>query len=103
MSTEVSLVMSKVGGADETTPHQAKMRNSLVNMMAWLEENVGAMLAALPPQRDLSYLEVTLFCLVKHLEFREVLPTDSYGELNRFCQQFSTRASATETVFRFDL
>ncbi|WP_163988429.1 glutathione S-transferase N-terminal domain-containing protein [Pyxidicoccus caerfyrddinensis] len=101
MATEVSLVMAKVGGGTEG-PHQAKMRTALLNMMAWLEQNVGTVLAALPAQRDLSFLEVTLFCLVTHLEFREVLPTAQYAELTRFCQQFATRASASATAFRFD-
>jgi glutathione S-transferase len=102
MATEVSLVMGKLGGGGEDGAHQAKMRKSLLNMMAWLEENVGAVLAALPPQRDLSFLEVSLYCLVKHLEFRSVLPMDPYAKLNDFCQRFATRASVSETPFRFD-
>lgn len=103
MATEVSLVMAKVGGgASEGNAHQAKMRTQLINMLAWLDQNAQAVLAALPPQRDLSFLEVTLYCLVKHLEFREVLPTAPYAELNRFCQQFEARASIQATAFRFD-
>jgi glutathione S-transferase len=100
MSTEVSLIMGKAAGTDSST-HHAKMQQSLVNMMSWLEENARPILATLPP-RDLSYLEVTLFCLVTHLEFRGVLPTAPYPALNEFCQQFATRASAGETSFRFD-
>ncbi|MFL5347369.1 MAG: glutathione S-transferase domain-containing protein [Hyalangium sp.] len=102
MATEVTIIMEKVAGAGDSNAHQAKLRKGLLNMMAWLEENTRPALAALPPQRDLSYLEVSLFCLVKHLEFREVLPTASYAELNQFCQQFATRPSASETPFRFD-
>jgi hypothetical protein len=71
-------------------------------MMAWLEESVSTVLAELPPQRDLSFLEVSLYCLVKHLEFRNVLPVDSYAKLNEFCQRFEKRASVSETAFRFD-
>jgi hypothetical protein len=102
MATEVTLIMSKAGGASEDSAHHAKMRTALVNMMAWLEEHAGSVLAALPPERDLSYLEVTLYCLVSHLEFRGVLPTAPYSELNAFCQRFATRASVSETAFRFD-
>jgi glutathione S-transferase len=102
MSTEVSLIMAKAGNASDSSPSQAKNRKALVNMVSWLEEHAPAALAALPPQRDLSFLEVSLFCLVTHLEFREVLPTAPYAALNRFCQQFSTRPSAAETTFRFD-
>jgi len=101
MSTEVTLIMSKMGDASTSTAHQTKMRTSLLNMMSWLEANARSMLAALPA-RDLSYLEVTLFCLMTHLEFREVLPTAAYSELNQFCRQFATRPSVAETPFRFD-
>jgi glutathione S-transferase len=102
MATEVSLIMSKVSGAGDSSTLHTKMRKGLLNSMAWLEENASTLLAALPPRRDLSFLEVTLFCLVTHLEFRDVLPTASYVELNRFCQQFATRASASGTPYRFD-
>ena len=102
MATEVSLVMGKAGGASEGNAHHAKLRTALLNMMTWLEENAESLLAALPPERDLSYLEVSLFCLVTHLEFREVLPTAPYSALTRFCQRFATRASASATAFRFD-
>jgi hypothetical protein len=102
MATEVTLIMSKLGDASDSSAHQAKMRKGLGNMLSWLEENASPMLAALPPHRDLSYLEASLFCLVTHLEFRDVLPTASYSELNRFCQQFATRASVRDTPYRFD-
>ncbi|RKH32534.1 glutathione S-transferase domain-containing protein [Corallococcus praedator] len=102
MATEVTLVMEKMAGAGEGTTHALKLRESLLNMMAWLEQNASAALATLPPERDLSYLEVTLFCLVTHLEFRDVLPTAPYPTLNRFCQQFAKRPSASSTDFRFD-
>lgn len=102
MSTEVSLIMGKLGGTGDSSAHHTKMRQSLINMMSWLEENARSVLAALPQHRDLSYLEVTLFCLVTHLEFREVLPTAAYSELKKFCQQFATRASIGETTYRFD-
>jgi hypothetical protein len=102
MSTEVSLIMGRAAGTSDSSAHHTKMRQALVNMMSWLEENTESVLAALPPHRDLSYLEVTLFCLVTHLEFRGVLPTAPYSALNEFCQRFATRTSVSETPFRFD-
>lgn len=102
MATEVTLVMARLAGVSDSSGYQVKLRNSLVNILSWLEDNVGGVLAALPPDRDLSYLEVALFCLCTHLEFREVLPTAHYLELNKFCQHFATRASAKETIYRFD-
>ena len=58
--------------------------------------------AALPADRDLSYLEATLFCLVTHLEFRGVVPVAPYPALANFCASFAQRASARETAYHFD-
>lgn len=102
MATEVSLIMSKVSGGDDGGVHQVKMKRSLDNVMSWLESNVSAALIRLPRDRYLSYLEVTLFCLVTHLEFREVLPPAHRPELEAFCARFSDRPSARETPYRFD-
>jgi glutathione S-transferase len=101
LATEVSLVMSKLGGTADNA-HQEKMRASLLKVMSWLDANVGAVSAALPSDRDLSYLEVTLFCLVTHLEFREVLPVIDYPALTAFCGRFGARSSALDTLYCFD-
>jgi glutathione S-transferase len=109
MATAVTLIMQKVGGAAES-PHSAKLNRSLLGSLAWLEENVGAALALLPAARELSYLEVTLFCLVSHLEFREVLGPKGaphagepdYPALRRFSEGFAARPSAVATPYRFD-
>ena len=101
LATEVALVMSKLGGTADNA-HQEKMRASLLNVMSWLDANIGAVVAALPSDRDLSYLEVALFCLVTHLEFRQVLPVTDYPELAVFCARFGARASALNTPYRFD-
>jgi len=102
MSTEVALIMAEIAGQDPSGKHELKLRTSLVGSLGWLEENAEAVLAALPEERDISYLEVTLFCLVTHLKFREVLATEGYKELNGFCQRFAARASAQTTPYRFD-
>lgn len=102
MATEVNLIMARSAGEAEGGAHRAKMTMSLGNVMTWLESHAAQALALLPPERELSYLEVTLFCLVTHLDFRNVLPTAPYAELNEFCRQFGTRASARQTTYRFD-
>jgi glutathione S-transferase len=101
MATEVNLIMDKVAGVSEDSGHYAKMRKSLLGAMTWLEDNVLAVRRTLP-DRDLSYLEVALFCLVTHLEFRSVLPIGPYRQLNEFCQGFAARPSAEQTAYRFD-
>jgi glutathione S-transferase len=102
MTTEVALIMAKVSGGGDGNAHHVKMKTSLVNTMSWLESNARRALDALPSGRDLSYLEVTLFCLVTHLEFRDVLPMSPYPGLNEFCQHFAVRSSTDETTYRFD-
>jgi glutathione S-transferase len=102
LATEVTLVMSKVGGASAEGAHQAKLQASLLNVLSWLDDNVGAVLGALPADRDLSYLEVALFCLVTHLEFRQVLPVADYAALGAFCLHFGQRVCARETPYFFD-
>jgi len=102
MASEVAWILSGLGGTDPAHPHRKKLRASLENSVAWLESHVPSALAALPPSRDMSYLEVTLFCLVTHLEFREVLSTASYPELSAFCLRFGERAAAAATAYHFD-
>lgn len=102
MSTEVSLVMSRAAGTDSSNPHQAKLEASLENLMAWLEANVDAAIEALPHERDLSYLEASLFCLLEHLEFRQVMSLAAFPRLWAFRDRFGARPSASLTAFRFD-
>jgi glutathione S-transferase len=102
MSTEVGLVMGKSTGVPADNAHQQKLRASLLGAVQWLEDNASAAIASLPPERDLSYLEVSLFCLVEHLPFREVLAMDAYPSLRAFGERFAARSSAKATAFRFD-
>jgi glutathione S-transferase len=111
MSSEVALIMARVAKADEAAANLAKQRESLERMLAWLEAHASEVLAALPRAAVsrvtdgapvISFLEVTLFCLVQHLEFRGILPTAPYRALGEFCQRFAQRESARQTAFRFD-
>jgi glutathione S-transferase len=96
MATEVSLIMSEQGA------QQTKLHASLTNVLAWLDRNVEAMLAELPPKRGLSYLEVTLFCFVSHLAFRQVAPLEPFPRLRAFAERYGGRASACATSYHFD-
>lgn len=103
MSTEVTLLMSRLFGENhENSPHVLKLRRSLQNSVEWLERHTAEALARLPPTRDASYLELTLYCLVRHLPFREVMSVEPYPELNQFCAHFETRQSVRDTTYRVD-
>jgi len=104
MATEVGMIMH--GGRDAATPpdlYADKNRRSLANSLAWLETNLPGVLQRLPADRALSFLEVSAFCFLEHLEFREVFDTSEYVELRAFCRTFGERPSARATAYRFDV
>lgn len=102
MATEVALIMAKMTGQADGGAHPEKMIRSLENVLGWLDDNLDAVVASLPEERGLSFLEASLYCLVTHLEFREVVPTAPCSALWKFCDQFGARASAAETHYCFD-
>lgn len=79
-----------------------KIRAGFEGALQWLDANLAEALQALPAARDLSLLEVTLFCLAEHLTFRSTLPVSPYPSLVRFSQEFATKPSARQTAYRFD-
>ena len=102
MATEVILIMSGNANTGDGDPVLAKVQKSLLNTLAWLDKNMPDILAALPVERDLSFLEVTLYCLITHLAFRSVVPVDGYLALQAFAEEFSVRPSIAMTEFHFD-
>jgi glutathione S-transferase len=102
MSTVVGLIMQKLSNPGGSGSYEAKSRTSLLNTLAWLDLHWSAVLDSLPPQRGLSYLEVTAFCFVTHLEFRQVLDISPYSSLKRFSTAFGQRSSARVTSYQFD-
>jgi hypothetical protein len=100
MSSEVSLIMLTAEGGGASA-YAAKLRAALEGMLVWLNERVDDAVTELP-ERDLSFFEVSLFCLVEHLPFRNVLSIAAYPNLERLRDRFSARSSAAATRFAFD-
>jgi len=100
MSTEVSLILAKLAGDARLAP--PKLWRSLENSLRYLDDHLAHVLAALPQGRLVSFLEVTLFAVVTHLPFREVMSVDGYPRLVEFCGQFGARSSARATEYAFD-
>lgn len=78
-----------------------KARAGLEGSLRWLDEQLGAVMNRLPP-RDLSLLEVMLFCLVEHLSFRPSVSLEPYARLREWTKQYGRRDSAIRTEYRFD-
>lgn len=102
MATGVALIMGKPAAGTEPSKASVKAQLSLTNTLAWLESNVDAALGLLPAERDLSFLEVSLFCMMRHLAFREVLPVEGYARLQAFCSRYEGRPAIIATTFQFD-
>jgi glutathione S-transferase len=100
MGAGVNLIMASLGGADRPPP--PKLRASLENALAFLDQHVHEVQAALPPGRLLSFCETALFCMVTHLPFRKVLDPSPYQRLEAFCRAFAERPAAAATEYRFD-
>jgi glutathione S-transferase len=71
MATEVGLIMRKLAQSDSSGADADKNRRSLSDSVAWLDTHWPAVLERLPRSRGLSFLEVTAYCFVTHLEFRQ--------------------------------
>lgn len=103
MAAEVQLVFGTiVGKLPADNLYFTKGREGFVGALRWLDGNLQAALEALPSPRDLSLFEVTLFCLVEHIAFRETLPLAPYPALRQFAQEFAQRPSARHTAYRLD-
>ena len=103
MAAQVQLVFgNQVAGLPADNPYFAKAADGFARVLGWLDAQVDAVLAALPP-RDLSLFELTLFCLVEHLRLRPTLPLDGHAALRRFADAFAARPSAQATAYRFDV
>lgn len=98
LTTSVAIIMGKATGGGVS----AKASPSLARTIEYLDAHVDALRAALPAERTLSFVEVALFCLVRHLPWREVMNLDAYARLGAFADAFGARASARETEYRFD-
>ena len=103
MTAQVQIVMGTgIGKLPADNVFFVKIRTGFEGALSWLEANLAAALSALSSPRELSVLEVSLFCLIEHLSFRITVPVEPYPALARFAAQFATRSSARETRYRFD-
>lgn len=104
MNAEVQLVFgTMVGKLPPDNVYFVKGRAGFEGALGWLERHHDEALAALPAQRALSLFEVTLFCVVEHIAFRQSLPLEPYPRLRQFAAKFATRPSAQATAYRFDV
>ena len=100
MSSGVVLITAKLSG--DSRPPPPKALRSIENCLGYLDENVERLLAVLPTDRVLSFVEVALYCVVTHLPFRQIIEVDAWRRLGDFCRRFGEREGARSTEYRFD-
>lgn len=103
MAAQVQLILgTALYKLPAENPFFVKTRAGFEGALGWLDTNLGAVLAQLPP-RDLSLFEASLHCLVEHMQFRPTLTVDPFSALVSFAKGFALRPSAQATVYRFDV
>jgi glutathione S-transferase len=103
MAAQVQLIFGVViNKLPAQNTYFVKARAGLEGALGWLNDHWAEARQALPPTRDLSFFEASLFCLVQHVRFRETAPLGPYPVLTRFEQEFGERSSAKATEYRFD-
>lgn len=103
MTTQVQLVVGiRFAQLPADNLFFTKAAAGMTGALAWLDARLDLVLAELPNDRDLSVFEVTLFCLVEHLDFRPTVSLGALPRLRRFASEFASRESARRTAFRAD-
>jgi glutathione S-transferase len=102
MASEVAWIMRKLAEPEAADAYFAKTRASLLNSLAWLETHLPDALRSLQREEALSFLEVTSYCFLAHLDFRKVVDTSAYPRLRQLGEGFAQRPSARETEYGFD-
>jgi glutathione S-transferase len=101
MGTGVVIVTARGAEIPDDSPSLVKPFARLEAAIAWLESSLDSAIATLP-ERQVSFLEVSAFCLLTHLGFRGLGTIDDRPRLLAFSERFGTRPSARTTAYRFD-
>lgn len=99
MAVHLELVMHEVVDGRPPDITSTKRHAGLVGSLRWLDERLAAIRAALPPGR-VSVFEVSLFCLLEHLPFRNGIEVADFAALADFVREFGARPSARATPCR---
>ncbi len=102
MSTQVTIVFSTLfAGISKDNDLVKKSHARLNGLLAWMNLNLGEVLAQLPAD-GLSTIEAALFCLLEHIEFRSTEGIVIGEDLQKFVTEFGERKSAKSTKYKMD-
>jgi len=101
MAAEVEVVMHEIIARRPEDAPSRKRRQSLVNCLLWLDQNLADLRRQLP-RHQLSLFEISLYCLVAHIPFRIPMDLSGMPVLVEFEKSFGERPSAQGTPYRYD-
>jgi glutathione S-transferase len=102
MTAQIQLIMGTiVGKLDANNVAFAKTRRGLEGALAWLDENIDAVITEMPA-RAASWFEHALGCTIEHFAFRGTLDIAPYRSLAMFAQRWGQTDAARATAYRFD-
>ena len=104
MNTQVQIVFgTAVAKLPPENLYFQKARIGYAGALSWLDAHLSDALNALPASRQLSLFEVSLFCMIEHLHFRQTLPVEQYANIEAVRKTFAERPSAQRTPYQFDV
>jgi hypothetical protein len=104
MAAQVQLIVGTLlGKLPADNIFFTKTRSGFEGALAWLDANHVEALQKLRTDRALSVLEVSLFCLIEHIQWRRTLPFGAYPALAEFARSFASRPAAMRTAYAFDV
>lgn len=101
MAVQVEVVFHEIVSKRPPDAASHKRRASLENCLAWLDANLDAIQAELPPER-IRMIELGLFAVLEHFGFRNPMDLSALPRLTGFMADFGQRASAQATPYRVD-
>lgn len=104
MAAQVQLVVGTfIGKLPADNIFFVKARTGLIGSLQWLDTNFAALLAARRGDSRLSIFEVSIFCLIEHVRWRETAASDRCERLIAWASDYATRPSARATVYATDV
>ena len=104
MAAQVQLIMGTlIAKLPADNVFFTKTRTGYEGALRWLDEHHVEVLEGLRPSRTSSVFEVSLFCLIEHIQWRKTLPFDRYPALAHFARTFAAQPAAMRTAYAFDV
>jgi glutathione S-transferase len=103
MAAQVQLIVGTViGKLPADNIYFVKTRTGLEGSLRWLDANLAKVLATRRADPRLSIFEVSMFCLIEHVRWRETAAIDRCARLTAWASDYATRPSALATVYEAD-